>query len=319
MKHSSIEISLAPLQGLTDYAYLNLFDAYFNGVDTYYTPYLRLQNDGTLRTKDIKNVLPKNNSLEKLIPQILTNNAKDFIFLAKYLEDLGYEEINWNLGCPYPMVTNKQMGSGLLPFPEKVCSILEEVFPKTKLDISIKMRNGLVDNDPITQLLPMLDAIPIKEIIIHPRYAKQLYKGEADLAVFTKCLQLSKHQIAYNGDIIDCTSFQQKSDNCPTIKHFMIGRGLLSNPFLAEEIKDLTVESQNLRDRFFTFNDELMDTFQSQLSGPGHLVQKMKGYWEYFSALFENEKAVAKKIKKAKTIEKLNDALQFIRHHEALK
>lgn len=314
----SIEISLAPLQGLTDYACINLFNAYFKGVDKYYTPFIRLQNDKTLKSKDVKNVLPENNTGINLIPQILTNNATDFIYLAHYLQDLGYLELNWNLGCPYPMVTNKQMGSGLLPFPEIICTILEEVFPKTNLDISIKMRNGLVDNDSIIQLLPRLDAFPLKEIIIHPRYGKQMYKGEADMDMFQKCIPLSNHKMAYNGDINDRNSFQQKSERCATVQHFMVGRGLLSNPFLAEEIKELMVEPSNHRDRFFTFHDALQDNFESHLSGPGHLLQKMKGYWEYFYLLFQNDTQVFKRIKKAKTIEKFNDALQFIRQNEIL-
>ena len=46
--------------------------------------------------------------------------------MAKALHDLGYEEVNWNLGCPHKPVRKKQRGSGLLPHPERVDALLAQ-------------------------------------------------------------------------------------------------------------------------------------------------------------------------------------------------
>jgi len=68
--------------------------------------------NGKLDIKPVyqRDILPENNSELNLIPQIMTNDAEEFLFVAKYVQSLGYNELNWNLGCPYPMVTKRCMG-----------------------------------------------------------------------------------------------------------------------------------------------------------------------------------------------------------------
>ena len=77
-----------------------------------------------------------------LIPQIITKDADEFLFAAKYVQKLGYNELNWNLGCPYPMIAKRGMGSGLLSMPDKINEILTRVFAETDIQVSIKMRLG---------------------------------------------------------------------------------------------------------------------------------------------------------------------------------
>jgi tRNA-dihydrouridine synthase B len=231
--------SLAPLQGITDFTFRKLICAHFKGIDKVYTPFLRLQNDKTLKRTQIADVLPENNRGVNIIPQILCNTTEDFIFFANYLSDLGYKEINWNLGCPYPMVAKRKLGSGLLPYPEIICNILENALPKIKCGISIKLRAGYESEEEIFQLLPVFDQFPIEELIIHPRIAWQMYKGIANPDIVEKSSKIYQGTIAYNGDIKDISSFQVLRDRFGDIKHWMIGRTLITNPFLVEELISL--------------------------------------------------------------------------------
>lgn len=304
-------ISLAPLQGITDHYYRNLYHQHFGGVDAYYTPFIRLEKDKQIRRSKIKDVLPENNEGVNIIPQILANNPDDFIYLAKYLHDLGYEEINWNLGCPFPMVVKQKLGSGLLPQPDEIKSILEKVMPVIPTKLSIKMRTGQVDENDIFKLLPILNDHPLTEVIIHPRVGKQMYKGEINLDVFEETLGKLTHKVTYNGDIINLETYQKLAERFNSVNSWMIGRGVVANPFLPEQIKQggIDVADDRLK-KFKAFHDDLFEVNSEALSGASHLLNKMLHCWEYFSQSFTNSHKVYKRVKKASTLDKYRTAMR---------
>ncbi|MBI9055170.1 MAG: tRNA-dihydrouridine synthase family protein [Bacteroidales bacterium] len=305
----SQEILLAPIQGVTDSIFRNTFQKYFGGVDYLYSPYLRLDKDMQLKNSKIKDVLKENNEGVNLIPQIMTNNSEGFIFLSKFLSEQGYDHINWNLGCPFPMVTNKQLGSGLLPYPERINEILEESLSKNSVKVSIKMRLGLEDDMEIFKILPILNKYPISEIIIHPRTGKQMYKGHINTDIFGECLSLTDHKICYNGDINNLDRYDLLKTRFNSVDSWMLGRGLVSNPFLAAQIKGEEIQ-ENKIEVFKKFHNELVQQYLNKLSGPSHLLSKMRVYWEYFALSFSNSHKVYKRVKKATSIEKYNIAVE---------
>ncbi|MFN8255185.1 MAG: tRNA-dihydrouridine synthase family protein [Bacteroidales bacterium] len=307
------KLTLAPIQGITDFIFRNLFLKHFKGADEVYTPFVRLQNDGSVKKSQLKDILPENNSFGKTIPQILVNSGKDFIYLENVLNDLGYNEINLNLGCPYPMVAKRKLGSGLLPFPDLVRQLFDEVFQQTNMRISVKMRTGYLSETEILDILPVLNNYPLGRIIIHPRIGKQLYSGRADYDWFKHCMELSVHSLTYNGDIDSLSTFNLLAEYLNGINNWMIGRAAISNPFLFEEIKSGKSDSAEKKlERFAEFHNELFDSNAANLNGPGHLLNKMIGYWEYFSFLFPNPKLVYKKIKKSRTVSNYNAVIYEI-------
>jgi len=307
----SQKILLAPIQGVTDYPFRNAFQKYFGSIHSMYSPYLRLDKDLHLKRSRIKDVLPENNVGVNLIPQIMTNSSEGFLFLSDFITEKGYSEVNWNLGCPFSMVTNRKLGSGLLPFYNEIDKILNESLPKTKLKVSIKMRIGLEDENEIYKVLPVLDKYAISEIIIHPRTGKQMYKGEINLQVFEKCLKLTKHSICYNGDINTLQDFENLKQKFTSVNTWMIGRGAVSNPFLVSQIKGDELP-ENKIDHFSKFHDELFSHYQNQLSGQSHILNKMRVFWEYFALSFSNDHKSYKKIKKATSIDKYLKAIEQI-------
>ena len=302
---STHNISLAPLQGFTDYIYRSAFEKYFGGVEKYYTPYVRYENNGELKASYKRDTSFENNNLDKTIPQILCNTGEDLICLALYFKEQNYKEVNWNLGCPYPMVANRKMGSGLLMFPEQIEEILGEYFKSNTLLLSIKMRLGYENPDEFSSVLKILNKFPINEIIIHPRIGKQLYKGDTMPSYFGEAIQVSKHKLIYNGDVTNVEKLEELNNLFPTINNWMIGRGLLANPFLAEQIKyrksHLHQDALNI---LREFTNELLYQYQEKLSGQSHLLTKMQQHWIYISQMFENERKVLKLIKKTKRLDK---------------
>lgn len=290
----------SPLQGFTDFRFRNAFHKYFGGIDTFYSPYIKLNGKLVIKGSYERDILPENNSTLNVIPQIITNDAEEFLFVAKYVQQFGYKELNWNLGCPYPMVAKCGMGSGLISNTSQIEHILKRVHNETDIIVSMKMRMGYENPTEILDVFPILEKYPIKNIAIHARIGKQLYKGGVDLDSFQKCLDTSKQKIYYNGDITSVEKFRTMQERFPSIDHWMIGRGLIANPFLPSMIKNNTTEyPKNKLEIFEAFHDTIYQEYDAYLQGPTPIRMKMLGFWEYFSESFSNPQKTYKKIKKA--------------------
>ena len=296
----SITLLSSPLQGFTDFRFRNAFHKHFGGIDTFYSPYIKLNGKLVVKGSYERDILPENNSTLEVIPQIITNDAEEFLFVAKYVQQFGYKELNWNLGCPYPMVAKCGMGSGLIRNTDQIEHILKRVHNETDIIVSMKMRMGYENPTEILDVFPILEQYPIKNIAIHARIGKQLYKGGVDLDSFQKCLDTSKQRIYYNGDITSVTKFNELQERFPSIDHWMIGRGLIADPFLPSMIKNNTTEyPKNRLEIFEAFHDEIYREYDAYLQGPTPIRMKMLGFWEYFSESFSNPQKTFKKIKKA--------------------
>lgn len=307
----------SPLQGFTDFRFRNAFHHYFGGIDTFYAPYIRL--NGTLKIKQSYqlDLAPENNTTLEVIPQVITNDAEEFLFVAKYVQSLGYKELNWNLGCPYPMVTKSGMGSGLICNPSRIDAILHRAHNETDIVVSMKMRMGYEHAQEILETFPILDQYPLKNIAIHARIGKQLYKGPVDLEAFEKCIASTKHKLYYNGDITSVQGFKTMQDRFPSIDHFMIGRGLIADPFLPSMIKNNTTEyPENRWDIFKDFHDTIYAQYDAYLSGPTPIKMKMLGFWEFFAQSFSNPQKTYKAIKKAGNPQKYQQAVAAILNNE---
>ena len=307
----------SPLQGFTDFRFRNAFDKYFGGVDTFYAPYIRLNGNLVIKPAYERDLLPQNNTVNELIPQVMTNDAEEFLFVANYVQQLGYKELNWNLGCPYPMVTKRGMGSGLICESTKINDILHKVHQESDIIVSMKMRMGYDTPEEILDVFPILDNYPIKNVAIHARIGKQLYKGGVDLESFQTCLDSTKQKIYYNGDITSVAKFNELKERFPTIDHWMIGRGLIADPFLPSMIKNNNSSyPENRVEVFSKFHDTLFSDYESALSGQSHVLIKMLHFWEYFATSFANPHKTFKKIKKAKNIHAYEYAVKEILNTE---
>ena len=298
------------MRGLTAAVFRNTYGAYFSGIDWAVTPFLTTAQGSRIKPSQLKDVLPENNLHIPVVPQILCKRSDNFITLAKALYDLGYETVNWNLGCPFPRVAKKQRGSGLLPHPDLIDAFLESVCTQAPNRISIKLRLGRNEPEEIFALLPVFNCYPVKELILHPRTGEQMYTGDVDLDSFEKCLGLSRCPVVYNGDIASRQMFEVLRRRFPTIETWMIGRGLIANPFLPAEIKGDMPDDFDRVAHFKRFHDTLFERFAEIRQGPAHLVDAMKGYWGYFYQSFENGAHILKKIRKTQKADHYHDLVE---------
>ncbi len=296
MTTSHFTLIMAPLQGFTDVTFRNVYARHFSGVDEALAPFLSTMGHQRLKPSRIKDVAPQHNRALPVFPQILGNAADDFIFLARHLADMGHTRVNWNLGCPHSKIAQKKRGSGLLMYPEMMDALLEKIVPQIPVPLSVKIRLGRQNKEEIHDLIQVLNRYPLDHVILHPRTGVQMYRGRADLDAFEAAMKASVHPFVYNGDITDTAFFSMVKHRFPGIRGFMIGRGILANPFLPEEIKGVLSDPDRRLARVRAFHDDLVAAYAGRFSGPGHLTGRMKGFWHYLGPSFTNHRMPVKKI-----------------------
>jgi tRNA-dihydrouridine synthase B len=90
---------------------------------------------------------------------------------------------------------------------------------------------------------------------------------------------------------------------------WMIGRGILSNPFLPAMIQAGSQALSNPMKTFKAFHDTLVGRYGARLSGPAHLLQRMKGLWFYLCRPLAGGQQLLKRIRRTKTIEGYHEVL----------
>ena len=325
-------LSLGPFQGITDAPFRNVFKRHFGGIDKFYTPFFTgIHKEDHAKNLQGEEIDPRCNDVETLTPQILSTDAEEILRFAKQCKVLGYKEINLNMGCPFPRVANKKRGSGFLPYPDKVEALLEGVFEQIgDMKFSVKCRLGYFNPEEIDAIIPIFNKFPLSELIIHPRIGKQLYKGEADVERFKALMPNINVPLVYNGDIFSVDSFKRISETVQLVNQFMLGRGILTNPFLAEDIKASVIARRNdeaiqtntldchaslAMTRTERLHAYVLDLYEDRLrhaGGSPKVLGRMKELWSYLMNSFEEPQAVWRKIKKINALKEYEDAVEEI-------
>jgi tRNA-dihydrouridine synthase len=276
---------LAPMQGLTEVLFRRVYEECFPGaIALAISPFLSLTHNlesakGSIHAALLEDVLPENNvGSIPVIPQILGKEPSEFITLGNKLYELGYKEVNWNMGCPVRKVAAKHRGSGILPYPDEVRAILDNVLPELKPALSVKVRLGLKDKGDIFRLVPILNDYPLASVTVHPRLGRQQYGGHPDIDTFGELLPLLKAPVIYNGDIVTAADARQIRQRFPQVADIMIGRGILYNPTLPLEISGSapTADHLTLNSHFIR---RLMEEIMNCLPTDESRIHKMKEYW----------------------------------------
>lgn len=297
---------LAPMEGITGYVYRNAYHAVFAPADKYVTPFIVTNQNYKWKSKELNDVLPEHNRGMCVIPQIMSNRAGDFVLMAEKLEQLGYDEVNFNLGCPSGTVVAKKKGSGFLAYPDELDRFFEAVFSDlskhSKVRVSVKTRLGIMDPEDIFELIRIYNRYPLEELIIHPRIQRDFYKNTPNMEIFARAAGACVHPVCYNGDIFSVDDYTIFRQAFPRIETVMLGRGLITNPALMGMLRcpgnpDYDLTRETLRD----FHDRLYDGYMEQLRDERNTLFKMKEVWSYLGGIFADAAKDVKKLKKAES------------------
>lgn len=309
---SSDKFYLAPLQSFTDFAYRKCYHRLFGGIDAYYIPYLSSSSGDKIRNSQLRDLLPGHNEGIPVVPQILCSGTEELVPLAERIAGLGYSRLNLNLGCPYPMATKRGRGAALIENPDVLKAILDTLFEKFQFEVSVKFRAGMSDPHHIFNLIHLLKAYPVSQYTFHPRTADQLYKGEADRQLYAAFAREFGKSLVYNGDIQTLADLDEVRALVPSQTDWMIGRGILTNPFLLSEIRGESILAERRKELKFKFHQAMFDEYRRAFTDNGQLLMKMKSFWIYFSESFSNPHKTYKLVKKASSLAKYEPAVSTI-------
>lgn len=297
-----MEIHFAPLQGYTDYVFRNAHSHVYGNIDRYYSPFVRLESGDTFRNKDLRDIDPSNNDSSVFVPQILAGSADEACKIIDMLRERDYTKADINMGCPFPLVTRKRKGAGILPFPDMVSDLLSVTERCPGMDFSVKMRIGMEDADECLRLADIINGARISHVTVHPRLGKQQYKGTPDMDAFARFASVCTQPLIYNGDIHTVEDIVRIETEFPNLKGVMIGRGMLANPALALEYRSGEILSDERRRALLVrFHDEIFAEQSGRLQGDTQLLSHLQPLWEYLYP--ELDRKLRKRILRASKVD----------------
>lgn len=298
--------AFAPLQGYTDAVYRRAHHECVGGVDEYYTPFVRLEH-GEVRPKDLRDTDPVRNAGVPTVPQVIAAGGDEFARLCDALQGQGWHRIDLNMGCPFPMQVRAGRGSGLLQRPDRVEEIVREMQRRLEVAFSVKMRSGQESTDEGMRVMPIVNAMPLVHVVLHPRLGRQQYKGAADRDAFCLMAQACRHPVVYNGDIVGIEEggvrLEKHADTVvlpPNVKGVMLGRGLLARPWLLGDGEPAVV----LR----ALHEAVYRHSTATLCGDSQVLARLHAFWEYVELPHRQKKAILK----ATTLRRYNEAARVV-------
>ena len=304
-----MELSFAPMEGVTYSIFRTTHAQLFPGADRYYAPFIAPDGSGRFKTGSLRDILPENNRGLRLVPQILCNHAAPFLAVAQELEQLGYEEVNLHVGCPSGTVVAKHKGAGMLADLDALDHCLEEIFTRCPLRVSVKSRMGLNSTAELSEILRVYRRYPLSLLILHARDRAGMYKSTPDRESFALALEGSPFPVAYNGDIFTPADLQLLADRFPTLTQVMLGRGAVANPALFRMCKGgAPLQAEELH----AFHDALLDAYLAAGLAPQHTIARMKELWFYMLCMFPDGGKTGKAILKSRTLSDYRAAVDML-------
>lgn len=306
-----LPIHFAPLQGHTDDVYRRTHYQLIGGIERYYTPFVRVEA-GDIRSKDQRDIDPKNNIGIPVTPQVIFKNAKELLFLVEEVEALGYQSIDLNMGCPFPLQAKHGRGSGLLAHLDIVAEVANIIKARPQLAFSVKMRLGWENAEEWMPALDILNDTPLTHIALHPRTGMQQYKGSIDEGAFEQFYENCRHPLLYNGDLTTLEQLHEMEERHPRLAGLMIGRGLLARPSLAREYAEGGEWNHEEHIRTLRMlHTKLMEEYARIVKGDAQLHSKLRSYWEYTEPLIGHKPY--KKIMKSGNLRNYLNAIEELR------
>lgn len=291
----SLRVEAAPLEGITTWLFRRTHSRMFGGADRYFTPFFSPVSEHILSAKELRDLSPENNRGIPTVPQVMTKRAEDFLWAAEQARDLGFEEVNLNLGCPSGTVTAKGKGAGFLLRPDELDAFFDAVYSKVCLPVSVKTRIGFRDVEEFGRLLDIFNRYPIRELIVHPRLRGEFYKGPVHLDAFAAALESSRAPVTYNGDLVTLEDLTAFSERFPAVDTVMIGRGVIADPALLRKLRGGAPAG---REELQTYTQTLYQGYRTAYGYPGTAAQRMKELWFYLINLFDDGEKYAKKMRR---------------------
>ena len=296
------------MEGLTGVIFRQVHSRFFGGADQYYIPFVTPTTLPKFTERQLRELAPEVNAGFEAVPQLLTRRTEDFIWAAKALADLGYTEVNLNLGCPAGTVVAKGKGSGFLRTPNELQQFLDTIFnTDLGIDVSVKTRVGWSDEAEFDLLTDVYNHFPMKVLIVHPRLKTDMYRGKPRKDLLDRYAATMKMPLGYNGDLVTPADIETIQERYTGLQQIMVGRALMADPALFRKAKG---GESATREEIVAFSSTLFEAYATAFESRNNALMRMKEYWFYQLNLFKDSEKPGKNLFKSKTPEAFFEALK---------
>lgn len=304
-----MRIFIAPIQGHTDAAWRHFHHKIYGGNHKYFTPFMRCER-GEIRPKDLREFTLDINDGVNVEPQVIFRDVEELDILLAALTKAGATNVNLNMGCPFPLQTGKGRGAAFIKNLEEASKVMNLLRHYDGLKFSVKMRLGMEDPDEWRPMMEILNSIRLDNLYVHPRVARQQYKGELFLDRFAEILKESENPVVFNGEIKTNDDIKRVEKKFPETNGVMIARGILARPSLAAEFEEGEWSGEKRLQKLMDFHNQLFSYYERTLCGDSQILSKIKPFWEYTEE--EIGRKAWKAIKKASSMSKYRSAIAMI-------
>jgi nifR3 family TIM-barrel protein len=229
-----VNVLYAPLAGCSDYP--------FRKINSFYRPGLTfcemVKMDALIRhDENTYHLLDYDTEMHPIGAQLCGSKPSLAGPCAKIIEDLGFDVVDLNCGCPVDKVTKDGSGSGMLKNPDLIGEVLYQMIKSVDIPVTVKIRVGW-DSEHINakDITKIAESAGAKAITIHGRTRAQGYKGPANWDYIKECVAVAKEiKVIGNGDVMDGPSAQAIFDKtgCDGI---LVARGTMGKPWVVQDI-----------------------------------------------------------------------------------
>lgn len=311
------QVIIAPMAGVSNAPFRKVLRKYFDGLicaEMVSDKALCYQNEKTLKMIEV--------GLDEgqVSMQVFGGDVDSIVKAAMYIdENSNCDFIDINMGCPVKKVLKTGGGSELLKHPKRVKEIVEQVVKSVKKPVTVKIRMGFdLDSINYLEIGKIIEEAGASAITLHGRTRSQFYEGKADWDCIRQLKEHLSIPVIGNGDItsVDDAIKMIETTKCDAV---MIGRGMLGNPWLAQQVDHYFKTGERLADPSYLekINQaiEHLD-YLVEFIGEKHGVTQMRGHgaW-YLKGLNENAR-IRRELNQAKTYDEMKkiftDYLAFL-------
>lgn len=306
------KLVLAPIKGYTDPLWRSCYFDNFLGIDKVVTPFLLLSEHNRAKKSYFPQFFPEIGTNIEVVPQFLVKHPDTILYASSLMGEIGITEYNLNMGCPAPAIYKKGRGSGLMENLDSVQRIFDGVIGSLKGDFTVKIRTGITDSSLVPPLIKLLNNYDIKEVIVHPRFARQLYDGLPDMEAFSYVYNNSKNPVSYNGNIYTLEDFNRLKDSFPNVSSWMIGRGVLRDPFLPSIIKSGKVlHEDDRKDQLLKYIMDFNSRVQEKYPKEKIAINRVKSILNYVAAYYDDSEENILKVKRSTTLDQMLEVISL--------
>ena len=304
---------LSPMAGLTDSVFRRLIKR-LGGCGLVMTEFTSAEGL-TRNSLKSKRMLFYHEEERPVTAQLFGAEPSRLAEATRMVEDLGFDAIDLNLGCPAKKVVKACGGSALLRETKLLEEILKTIRAATSLPFTIKIRAGWSETEIVSvQVGKMAEDIGINAIAFHPRTRVQGFSGHSDWNLIGQLKAALKIPVIGNGDIVTPEdAFRMKRETgCDGV---MIGRGALSNPWIFRQIHELEnglpLTQPDVAAKYQLIKSYFQLLFEEETPGA---IGKMKQFASWFTHAIPYGAALRKSIYESQTESEVMDRIEEFFH-----